>query len=213
MKLTKIQFTELMKGRFGMSREGADPENRTATSSARCRRPTRSSRAATRSTSTSLTKPDAVFLTSDALRVRSEPAPRSPSSRPSAPVRRRERRRPDDRPADPGGPDHLRLGDRADVRLRRRREGSARSSSKRVRASCRTELYGTRCGTTRQPGSSSSTTRRGFSSTTSSPGIRPKALYPDLGGSAPKTRITPQQRLKFQRPARNATERNGFTGH
>ena len=44
-------------------------------------------------------------------------------------------------------------------------------------------------------------------------GVRPKAAYPDLGGNPAKPEIKPPPRMKFQRPGRNSTERNSFTGH
>ena len=44
-------------------------------------------------------------------------------------------------------------------------------------------------------------------------GVRPKPLFPDLGGSPAKPEIKPLPRVKPVRPGRTATERNGFTGH
>ncbi len=223
VKLTKIQFTEIMRGRFGISREGGDPETRTGEFAGNVQ----TGDAVVRSSNSDLDfdtldqRPDGVFLTSDILRVRLEPPPRSTTTPPRSP-------KPEDRQllfasgnAVARTADRLIQGDRITYDSATELMYAYGDNGKEVLMTQQTS-----------PGQPPSTINRGSSFrynkatkqgeiidpssiqiTDLKSGIRPKALYPDLGGSGPKIDPKKPVRMKFQRPARNATERNGFTGH
>ena len=215
MKLTKIQFTDLMKGRFGMSREGADPENREGDFLGQVQ----TANAVVKDSRHGIdfdrldSMPDAVFLTSDALRVRSEPPPRN-SKLPdhqllyaagNAGARTIDRLIQADRITYDSATELMyAYGDEGKEVLLVEQKSPGQVANRALGTSLRYNKA-TRHFDLKDP--------QGFQIYDLKSGIRPKALYPDLGGTAPKTPITPQQRLKFQRPARNATERSGFTGH
>ncbi len=217
VKLTKIRFTELMRGRFGVAREGVDAETRTGEFTGNVQ----TANAIVRGAGSDLDfdqldqKPDAIFLTSDVLRVRSEPPPVKAAAKAqarqllyaqgNAAARTVDRIIQGDRITYDSSTDLMYIyGDdgKEVVMMEQKSPGQVgnRSGGKAVMYNNRTRQF-----EVNDPQSIQ------FYDLKS--GIRPKALYPDLGGTPAKPEIKPLPRTPLQRPSRNSTERNGFTGH
>ena len=214
MKLTKIQFNELVKGRFGVSRSETEHETRTAEFVGNVQ----VANAVVLDSRYGLDfdrldrVPDFVFMSADVLRVRSEP-----------------------RLVDRKIADHQYLFAEGNA-IARTLNHTAQGD--RITYDSASELFyiygdnGKQVSVVRQdnpgqpPSRTTGTTLRYNKRTgrsdlenpsniqifDSKTGIRPTPNYPDLGGSGPKPEPKPQQRLKFQRPGKTSTERNGFVG-
>ena len=217
VKLTKIHFTELMKGRFGVAREGVDTETRTGEFVGNVQ----TANAIVRGAGSGLDFdrldriPDAVFLTSDILRVRSEPPPAN--SKPqtqarqllyaqgNAAARTVDRIIQGDRITYDSSTDLMYIyGDdgKEVVMLEQKSPGQVgnRTGAKAAKYNNRTRQF-------------ELTDPQSIQFYDLKSGERPKAFYPDLGGTPKKPDIKPMPRMPLQRPGRNSTERSGFTGH
>ena len=214
VELTKIQFGDLMKGRFGVPGEGRDGETKTAEFVGHVQ--TAHAFVASSNHDLDFDKldryPDGTFLTSEALRVESSPPPRGSKNNHellfaagNAAARTVDRLVQGDRITfDSASGVMYAYGDNdKDVLLLEQKTYAQNPSPMRGKA-LRYNMK-TKQGTMEDPQSIV------FYDLKS--GIRPKANYPDLGGTPAKPPIVALPRAKPQRPARTATERNGFTGH
>lgn len=213
VKLTKVQFTELMQGRFGVSRDGTDGEAQTAEFTGNVQ----AARAVVIDSIRDLdfdrlgSKPDAVFLTSEALRIRSVSNPRDPKNRNTLlDAERNAAARTVDRliQADrikyesATGVMYAYGDDDKNVSLSETKSFGQPSGGTKAR----TLRYNTQ---TRQMDLDDPQVIQLFDLKS---GIRPKPRYPDLGGSPAKPEIKLPPRARPMRPGRTTTERNGFTG-
>lgn len=214
VKLTKIHFTELMRGRFGVAREGVETETRTGefVGGVQAANAVVLGRWSDLDFDQLDKKPDAVFLTSDVLRVRSEPIPDSKGqahqllyAKDNAAAKTVDRIIQGDRITYDSATQLMYIyGDNGKEVVMQEQKSLGQIAS---RSGGRAAFYNNK---THQGEIIDPQTIQMFDLKT---GSRPKALYPDLGGSAPKPEIKPFPRTKLQRPARNSTERNSFTGH
>ena len=215
LKLTKVQFAELVKGRFGVTRSGADRETRTAEFVGNVQ----VANAVVLDSRYGLDfdqldkKPDAVFMTSDVLRVRSE-----------------------SRLVDNKFVDHqylfaegnavartvnrIAVGDRITYDSASELFYIYGDNGKRVSVSQLTNpgqpasrTNGTTLRYNKRTGESNVQDPSNIQILDPKTGVRPTPGYPNLGGSGPKPEIKPPPRMKFQRPGKTSTERNGFSGH
>ncbi len=214
MQLTKIQFTELMKGRFGVSKSGNDVAERTSEFTGNVQ----TANAVVQDSRygidfDTLDKlPDHLFLTSDALRVRSEP-----------------------QLVNNKRVDHQLLYAQGNVAARtinrliqgdRMTYDSATEliyvygdQGKKVSMVEQTALgqmpnrtFGSALRYNKATGQADVTDPQNIQLFDQRTGIRPRAGFPDLGGSGPKPDLKQQKRQKLQRQGRTSTERRGFAG-
>ncbi len=215
VKLTKIRFTELMKGRFGVAREGVDTETRTGEFVGNVQ----TANAIVKGGGSDLDfdaldkKPDAVFLTSDVLRVRSEPPPANTKTQArqllyaqgNAAAKTVDRIIQGDRITYDSSTELMYIygeGSKEVVMIEQKSPGQVANRSGGTAA-----MFNNR---TRQFDLKDPQSIQFYDLKS---GTRPKAFYPDLGGTLAKPEIKPLPRVPLQRPSRNSTERSGFNAH
>ncbi len=213
LKLTKVQFTEGMRGRFGMSKDQAETEPRTSEFVGDVQAATAVVSGAGADIDFDHPPVDNVFLTSDILRIRSVPPPlgtKAPArswlfADGNAQARTVDRTVQGDRITYDSGSDNIYVysdNDKGIVIVEQKSTGQKPSELRG-----RSGRYNNR---TKESTVDNPNSIQIFDLKT---GARPKPFFPDTGGSPKPGDPFKIQRTPLQRPARNSIERNSFTGH
>ncbi len=215
LKLTKVKFAEYMRGRFGQSKDQAETETRHAEFGGSVQAANAVVKEPNSGIDFDHPPVDYMFLTSDTLHVYSEPPP--PGSKEKAPPRQLLNARGSaqartfdktiqgDRITFDSATDLTYVygdADRSVVMIDQKSTGQVATSS-----------YGRSAYYNRRTREGQVVEPRDIQIYDLASGVRPKSFFPDLGGTPKPGDPIKAKRAPLQRPGRNSTDRNGFTGH
>ena len=219
LELTKVKFTQGMRGRFGTAKDQVETETRDAefTGAVESANATVPHKNADIDFDRLERWPDVVFLTSDILKVFSVPPPvgSKAASRSLLNARGNAVARAI-RPAnsDTIQADRITYDSASELTYAYGDDGKEVSVTKQDSLGQRpTTIRGKSVRYNKATRESRFDDPQAIQFTDLKSGIRPKPYYPDTGGSPKPPELIKPQRLPLQRQLRNSTERNGFTGH
>ncbi len=215
MKLTQIKFTESMSGRFGVSKD----QNETETRHAEFAGDVQAVDAVVAGPNSAIDfdrKPvDHLFLTSDTLHVYTEPPP--PGSPAKAPARQLLNARGH---AQATTVDKIIQGDRVTydsatdlVYVYGDQDRSVVMVDQKSLGQAESKSYGRSAYYNKRTREGRIVDPHDIQVYDMKTGARPKSYFPDLGATPKAPDPLKTKRSPLQRPGRNSTDRNGFTGH
>ncbi len=215
LKLTKVKFTESMRGRFGVAKDQADGERRHAEFVGNVQAANAVVPGPNNGIDFDRKPADCLFLTSDVLHVYSEPPP--PGSKEKAAARQLLNARGN---AIATTVDKLISGDRITydsatdlTYVYGDGDRSVKMIEQKYTGQMPTTTYGRSAYYNKTTREGSIVDPHNIQFHDMKSGVRPKSFFPDLGGTPKPDDPIKAKRAPLQRPGRNSTDRSGFTGH